>query len=95
MTATTVRGVRIAQGRLTRRAYAPEEIGKEFANYVRLLTRVLVAPGAIAPNSGASSIGYVYWQSNRQEGNMAEPVQLVFLVGAGAVIGAIVGLILK
>lgn len=40
-------------------------------------------------------IGYAYWQSHRQEGNMAEPVQLVFLVGAGAVIGTVVGLILR
>jgi hypothetical protein len=39
--------------------------------------------------------GFAYWQAHRQEGNMAEPVQLVFLVGAGAVIGTIVGLILR
>lgn len=39
--------------------------------------------------------GYLWWQSHRTEGNMMEPVEVVFLVGLGAVVGTIVGWIVE
>ena len=39
--------------------------------------------------------GYLWWQSHRTEGNMMEPVEVVLLVGLGALLGSIVGWIIE
>lgn len=39
--------------------------------------------------------GYLWWQSHRTEGNMMEPVEVVLLVGLGALLGTIVGWIIE
>jgi len=40
-------------------------------------------------------VGYLWWQSHRTEGNMMEPVEVVLLVGLGALVGTIAGWIIE
>jgi hypothetical protein len=40
-------------------------------------------------------VGFLWWQSHRTEGNMMEPVEVVMLVGLGALVGTLVGWIVE